>query len=73
MTCILVSVARIYAKSAPNVFTDIFAKEKRRANDKALEEGIRAVTSPRKEVAIGAPHSRAPSGGSGVGNLVVCY
>jgi hypothetical protein len=55
------------------VFTDNFAKEKRRANDKALEEGIRAVTSPRKEVAIGAPHSRAPSGGSGVGNLVVCY
>jgi hypothetical protein len=73
MTCILVSVTRRYAKSAPNVFTDNFAKEKRRANDKALEEGIRAVTSPTKKVAIGTPHSRTPSGGSGVGILVVSY
>jgi hypothetical protein len=49
MTCILVSVAHRYAKSAPNVFTDNFAKEKRRANDEALEEGIRAVTSPQRK------------------------
>jgi ABC-type phosphate transport system permease subunit len=73
MTGILVSVGRIYAKSAPNMFTDNFAKEKRRANDKALEEGIRTVTYPTKTVAIGTPHPRSPSGGSGVGILVVSY